>query len=75
MTFSVADPDLQIKGKGGGGGGESHLHPKIKGGPGLQKIFVGPSGLSLVYKIRGRRGTSPSPGSVADFSCCYQLSH
>ena len=51
----MADPDLQIRWGAGGGegvgsgrGGESgHLDPEIRGRR-SQKIFFGPSGLSLV---------------------------
>ena len=39
---ALADPDLQMKGGGG------HPDPEIRGGPGLKKIFFGPSGLILV---------------------------
>ena len=39
--IAVADPGIQM-----GGGG--HPDPETRGIPGLQKIFFGPSGLSLV---------------------------
>ena len=45
ISCPLADPDLQIRGGGRVGGG--HLDPE-KRGPGLQKIFLGFSGLSLV---------------------------
>ena len=45
--FTVADPDLQIKGTEGVGGG-SHPDPEIRGGGGSQNFFFGPSGFSLV---------------------------
>ena len=52
MCLSVADPDLQIGGVAGegGGGGGGHPDPEIRRGPGLQKVFPGPSGLSLIHK-------------------------
>ena len=40
--YAAADPDLQIK-RGGG-----HPDPDIRGRDGLQKIFFGSLGLSLV---------------------------
>ena len=44
---AVADPDLSIRGTPG------HPDPEIReGGPGLQKLFFGPLGLSLVLKQR-----------------------
>ena len=49
----MADSDLQIKGVGGRGGrgaGGGHPDLEIRGGPGLQKNFIGPSGLILVEK-------------------------
>ena len=42
---SVADPDLQIR-EGGGGG--SHPDSEVRWGGGLNNIFFGPLGLSLV---------------------------
>ena len=42
ISCPLADPDLQIRVGGG------HLDPEIKGGPVSKKIFLGPSGLSLV---------------------------
>ena len=53
ITYTVADPDLQIK------GGLGHPDPVMEGGGGgrggLKKSFFSPSGLSLVKKkIRGR---------------------
>ena len=44
--WSVADPDLQIR--GGGGGRASHPDPERTEGPILKKKFLGLSGLSLV---------------------------
>ena len=46
----MADPDLQMGGRGGGGEGGSHADPEIRRGAGLKKIFLGPSGVSLVQK-------------------------
>ena len=43
-SYTVADPDLQIRDKGGGGGTGNHS-PR---GLGTKKIFLGPSGLTLV---------------------------
>ena len=46
----MADSDLQIRG-GGGWRVADHPDPEIRRGgigPGLKKIFLGPSGLSLV---------------------------
>jgi len=40
---SMADPDLQVRGGG-------HPDPEIRGSPGLQKNFFGPSNLILVEK-------------------------
>ena len=44
MQESVADPDL------GGGGGWRQPDPDISGRGGLEKMFFGLSGLSLVSK-------------------------
>ena len=43
---AVADQDIQIK--GGGGRGAGHPDTEIIGGAQSQKVFFGPSGLSLV---------------------------
>jgi len=42
-SITVADPDLRIRGGGGG-----HPDPGVRGRPGLQRDFFGPSGHSLV---------------------------
>ena len=42
---AVADQDIQIK---GGGRGAGHPDTEIIGGAQSQKVFFGPSGLSLV---------------------------
>ena len=47
--FTVADPDLQIKGTEGVGGG-SHPDPEIRGG--VSKIFFRPFGLQFGLKIK-----------------------
>ena len=47
--FTVADPDLQIKGREGVGGG-SHPDPEIRGG--VSKIFFRPFGLQFGLKIK-----------------------
>ena len=63
ITYTVADPDLQIK------GGLGHPDPVIggKGRGDLKKSFFSPSGLSLVKnKIRGAGPPGPSPGSTTD---------
>ena len=44
---SVADPDLQIR---EGREGDGHPDPEIRGGGGLKKNFLDPSGLSFVEK-------------------------
>ena len=49
--FTVADPDLQIKGREGGRGG-SHPDPEINGGGGSQKKFFRPFGLQFGLKIK-----------------------
>ena len=49
MQESVADPDLR-GGWGGGGGGGRHPDPDISGVGGLEKMFFGLLGLSLVSK-------------------------
>ena len=41
---SMADPDLRVRGGGG------HPDPEIRGSPGLQNTFFGPSNLILVEK-------------------------
>ena len=51
MFVTVPDPDFEIRGWGGGGGGGVRpSRPFDKGREGLvsQKIFFGPSGLSLL---------------------------
>ena len=57
--FTVADPDLQIRGRPG------HPDPKIRGGSGNKKDFFWPLGPQFGLKIRGM-GRSPgsSPGSA-----------
>ena len=45
--MAVPVQDLEIRGRGAGGGPPD---PEISGGGGLQKIFFGPPGLSLVEK-------------------------
>ena len=44
-SYTVADPDLQIRDKGGGWGGTVIQSPR---GLVSKKIFFGPSGLTLV---------------------------
>ena len=44
--FTVADPDLQIR------GGGTHPDPEIRGEPGLQKIFFRPFRPHFDKKIR-----------------------
>ena len=45
----VADPNLLIRGGGGGGWqGCDHADPEIGAGPGLEKTFFGPWGLSVI---------------------------
>ena len=39
--YSVADPDLQIRGRGGGGGGR-HPNPEIRRGAVSKKNYFGP---------------------------------
>ena len=52
----MPDPDLEIR-EGG-----SHPGPEIRGGGGSSpKTFFRPSGLSLVYKIRGAWAPRPLP--------------
>ena len=41
---------IQITLRWKGGWGAGHPDPEIRGAPGLQRIFFGPSGLNLVYK-------------------------
>ena len=49
ISCPLADPDLQIRGRGRGRVGDGHLDPEIRAGPPVsKKIFLGPSGLSLV---------------------------
>ena len=50
----MANPDLQVRG--------GHPDPKIRGSPGLQNLFFGPSGLILA-KNKGRP-PGPSPESA-----------
>ena len=50
IKYSVADPDLQIRGGGG------HPDPEIRGGP---VNFFWPSGLILVYKGVGAGPSGP----------------
>ena len=51
-TVQCRDPDREMRCGGGGeavGGGEQSSRPLEKGGGGgLQKVFFGPSGLSMV---------------------------
>ena len=48
--FSMADPDLQIRGQGGGPPDPD---------PGLQKVFFRPFGPQFGLKIRGGGGRAP----------------
>ena len=48
ISCPLADPDLQIRGRGRGRVGDGHLDPEIRGARSQKKIFLGPSGLSLV---------------------------
>ena len=57
--WSVADPDLQIRGRGG------HPDPEIKGGGWSQKNLFRPFGPQFGLKIRGAAGPpGTSPGSA-----------
>lgn len=47
----VPNPDLEIRGMGGGGGA-GHPDPEIRGGPPVSEFFFGPSGLTLLLKLR-----------------------
>ena len=57
---AVPDPGHKIRGGGGGGGA---------GEDGLQRIFFGPLGLTLVYKKEGGGGPDP-PGLLSWIRHC-----
>ena len=60
--WSVAYPDLQIRGGGGQGG---HPDPEIRGeGGGLKKIFFSALWASVLSKNRGPGSLGPSPASA-----------
>ena len=65
VGVNSSDPDLEIR--RGQEGGAGHLKPEIREGR-SPKNFFGPSGLSLVIKMRGGGlggGGFPSPGSAS----------
>ena len=66
VGVNSSDPDLELR--RGQEGGAGHLKPEIREGR-SPKIFFGPSGLSLVIKMRGEGGLGGgvflSPGSAS----------
>ena len=67
-SYTVADPDLQIRDKGGGGG-NGQPEPQ---GPGHQKNFFRPFGSHFgLNKKRGPTPLPPTPGAIPWIRNCY----